>query len=82
MSHVLHTYLKDLGSALRWVVHWRIVSKGCSDPEELILGRIKLLIPTKGPKDYLWLAPFPNYSERMEAFFWCIVLQEKPTLAD
>lgn len=39
MSHILQTYLKGFGSALRWVVH---CSKGCSDPEELASGSIKI----------------------------------------
>lgn len=39
MSHILQTYLKDFGSALRWAVH---CSKGCSDPEELAPGSIKI----------------------------------------
>jgi len=64
-------------------VRWRVVSEGCSDPEELILGTFNLLIiPAKVPKDYFWLAPFPNYSERVETLVQCTVLQERPALAD
>lgn len=61
MLHVMRTSLKDLRSALRQVVCWMLVSKDCSDPEELVLRSVKLLIiPAKVMKNYLWLAPFPN----------------------
>lgn len=57
----MRTSLKDLRSALRQVVCWMLVSKDCSDPEELVLRSVKLLIiPAKVMRNYLWLAPFPN----------------------
>lgn len=59
-----------------------IISKGYGNPKELILGSIQLLIPTKVPKDYHWLAPFPNCCEIMGVPFQSTAAQEKPMLGE
>lgn len=78
MLHVMRTSLKDLRSALRQVVCWMLVSKDCSDPEELVLRSVNY--PCKSHEKLPLAGTISKFLE-VEALVYCSVLQESSTLA-